>query len=148
MNSDGITRIQEVLGYKFDDLDLLRLALRHASAAPRNNEALACLGDRIHNVWVARRVFERLPGAGKGKLTHEINPLCERATQADLFSDLGLHEHLAVGGAILGAGDPVSTPMAATAFEALVAAIEIDGGQAAAEALLVRVLGNRIAELS
>ena len=148
MDDETLTTIQHVLGYEFDDLDLLRHALTHSSVGPSNNEAIACLGDRIHNVWVARRVFERLPGVDKGKLTREINSLCEGATQATVFFGLGLDEHLAVGGAILGAGGFVEESMGSTAFEALVAAIEIDGGQAAAEAFLERVLGGRVVDLA
>ena len=143
---EGLAQVEEALGYSFKDRELLRRALIHASAGPVNNGALACLGDRIWNVWVARWVWEQNPDATKGSMTYKINGLVSGSKQAEIFFGLNLHEHLLVGGAIHGSGGEVQVSMASTAMEALVAAVELDGGREEAEAMLERLLGGAFIE--
>jgi len=146
MTDSTIDAVQRTLGYRFKDPLLLENALTHSSTgAARDNESLACLGDRIHNLWVARRVFASMPQAKKGVLTEAINRLCAGGIQADVMYSYGLDDFVVVGDSIAGSHGSVTPPMASTAFEALVAAIEIDGGSAAAEAFLDRVMSDRIA---
>lgn len=137
---EELAQVEAALGYTFNDRSLLRLALIHSSVGPENNEALACLGDRIWNVWVARRVWEEGPDASKGSMTYKINGLVSGSKQAEIFFGLNIHEHLLVGGAIHGAGGEVQPSMASTAMEAIVAAVELDGGPQEAELLLERLL--------
>ncbi len=144
MTDERTASVGDLLDYKFRDAELLRRALTHSSAAVVHNEGLACLGDRIHGVWVARKVFAAQPGADKGMLTWHINRLCEGSTQASVFADMGLVERLAIGGAMAGSDNVVTDKMAATAFEAIVAAIELDGGPTEAERFLERTMGHRV----
>ena len=137
---EGLAQVEVVLGYTFQDRSLLHRALIHSSVGPANNEALATLGDRIWNVWVARMVWESTPEPTKGTLSYEINGLISGKKQAEVFFELGLHEHLLVGGSIHGSGGLIEESMASTAMEALVAAVELDGGQQQAELLLKRLL--------
>lgn len=145
---DHLAAAEDIVGHSFLDQALLRLALTHSSVGPSNNEALATLGDRIYNVWVARRVYAILPGASKGSLTFRINELCSGDTQARVFFEHELHAHLLVGGAIMGSHASVTMKMASTALEALVAAVEVDGGREAAEAFLDRLLAASISKLA
>lgn len=124
------------LGHRFSDPRLLDRAMTHASASPDNNGSLASLGDRIFNLWVARRLYVSDPTATMGQLTAGINLACCARSQAELFAALGLSSHLVLGGSVIGAGSLVTESMAATALEALVAAIELDGGVGAADRFL------------
>lgn len=62
-----------------------------------------------------------------------------RRGQAAVFRTLGIDAFVMLGGATRGHGGLVTDDMAATTFEALVAAIELDAGEAAAVAFLDRV---------
>jgi ribonuclease III len=147
MTDEALEAVEQILGYSFEDPDLLRRALRHASVGEPHNEPLACLGDRIHGVWAARRIFHAMPKADKATLTWFIHSLTDGDAQACALRDLGLGEYVALGGSIRGAGGTVTPGMASTAFEALVAVIELDGGIVAAEAFLDRVFGGRVLAL-
>ncbi|MES2641058.1 MAG: ribonuclease III domain-containing protein [Myxococcota bacterium] len=136
--TDRLALAETILGYVFRDKSLLKLALSCAFASSANNDALACLGDRIFNAWAARRVYAGAPGASKGKLTDAINSLCKGDTQAAAFLALGLYALLTVGGSVIGRGAVIKVAKASTGLEAIVAAIEIDGGGEAAEAFLDR----------
>jgi hypothetical protein len=137
---ERIEAAELLIGRVFSDRALLARALTHASALPPHNEALACLGDRIFNAWAARRVFARAPEPEKGPMTDAIIALIKGSAQAEVFFALGLHELLVVGGGTT----RITSPMASTALEAIVAALDLDGGPAAAEAFLDRVVGAAV----
>lgn len=139
--------VEGIVGHAFRDVALPRRALTHSSASADSNEALATLGDAIHTAWVARRAFSALPNATKGRLTGVIDGVRDgRKAQALLFRRLGLDGYVVLGGAAIGQGGIVTRDMAATAFEAIIAAIEIDGGRAAAEEFLDRVGSEQLGE--
>ena len=142
---DELAQVEAVLGYSFKHRALLDQALTHASVGPENNDALATLGDRIYNVWVARRVWETTPSPNKGLLTNRINDHIDRYAQSEVFFGLDLDDHLLMGGAVHGVGGEVKPSMASTAIEALTAAVELDGGRDEAEAMLERLLGGAFA---
>jgi ribonuclease-3 len=133
---------EAIIGHSFTDRDLLRRALTHSSAGSLNNDTLATLGDFIHVGWLARRVFDI--HRSKGWLTVIINACRSGATQDTHLRDLGLDRYLIMGPAMLTNGATVTESMAATMFEAIVAAIEIDDSRAAAEAFLERVAGPAV----
>lgn len=147
LSEHDLAEAESILGYSFNDRSLLRRALTHSSADTVHNEALATLGDFVHAVWVARRCYAASRRPRKNALTFVINGLRDgRAGQAPIFFGLGLEALVVLGGATLGHGGTVTADMAATAFEALVAAVELDGGRAAAEEFLDRVAGRALAE--
>jgi ribonuclease-3 len=135
---------ESLVGHRFKDRPLLTLALTHSSCGSENNESLACIGDRIYNVWVARRLHAVMPRAAKGELTDAINRTINRDVQYAVLVATGLDGFVRVGPSIVGSYGGVTTKMGATALEAVVAALEIDGGRRAAERFLARVLGSTI----
>lgn len=140
LGDDDLATVEAALGHNFADRELLRLAMTHSSTGLQRGDALATLGDLIHGVWAARRVFSAIPSPTKGRLTSVVNGVREgRRGQAAIFRTLGIDAFVVLGGATRGHGGIVTEDMAATTFEAIVAAIELDGGQAAAVAFLDRV---------
>ena len=147
LTEDDLAAAEELVGHQFADRAVLRRALTHSSASSQHNEPLATLGDAIHKVWVARNAHRVIKAPTKAALTGVINTLCEgRRSQAPLLRVLGLDEYVVLGGALYGNGGVVTDDMAATAFEAIVAALELDGGRDAAEAYLNRVGAGQLDE--
>ena len=63
---------QDRMGYHFADLDLLRLALHHASSANHrrdSNERMEFLGDAVLGLVVCQALYVRLPEALEGEMT-------------------------------------------------------------------------------
>lgn len=134
---DDLERIEARVGYRFVDRDLLRRALTHSSTGLAANDDLAGLGDRIHAVWVARHAYRR--GATAHELTELLKLVARREWQDRRLVALELIGEVYVGRSVLFGRDGVSTDMASTAFEAVVAAIELDGGEVEAVRFLERV---------
>jgi ribonuclease-3 len=116
----------------FKDPSLLERALTHSSAGGEDNERLEFLGDRVLGLLIAEMLIEKYPQENEGDLALKLNALvraesCARAGEAAGLGDaviLAPSEERSGGrkkGAILG-----------DACEALIAALYLDGGIAAA----------------
>lgn len=124
------------LGYAFRDAQLLRLALTHRSAGRPNNERLEFLGDALVNLIVAEMLFDAHPRADEGELSRLRANLVSGAALAERARDIGLGDDLLLGPGELKSGGFRRDSILADAFEAVVAAVYVDGGYDACRALL------------
>jgi ribonuclease-3 len=118
----------KVLGYVFRDPTLQQLALSHRSVGARNNERLEFLGDALVNMLVAEMLYERFPKADEGELTRLRARLVSEPALAAIARDLELGDQLHLGPGELKSGGYRRASILADAFEALVAAVYLDGG--------------------
>ena len=147
----GLEALQEALGHRFADAGLLEAALTHPSYANdekqrgrvvADNQRLEFLGDGVVNLVVAELLFEAFPGEPEGSLSR---------MEARLVSE----EHLSVVGRRIGVGRALRlspgerrgggadrASSVADAVEALVAAVYLDGGFAAARGVVRRLVGE------
>ena len=116
------------IGYSFRDPGLLRLALTHRSAGRPNNERMEFLGDALVNLAVAELLFDARPRADEGELTRLRAQLVSGAALAERARSLGLGDDLLLGPGELKSGGFRRDSILADAFEALVAAVYLDGG--------------------
>ena len=129
-----LTRCMEKLGYRFRDEGLLRRALTHASLAAEqhrlgeDNERLEYLGDAVLEHLVSRHIFDAHPEMREGAMTRLRSALvCEGALSAAARQlDLGEHLLLSRGEEQCGGRDKDS--ILSDAFEAVLAAVYLDGG--------------------
>ena len=120
--------MSSALGHVFTDPALHELALSHRSVGARNNERLEFLGDALVNLLVAEMLYERFPKADEGELTRLRARLVSEPALAELARQLELGERLHLGPGELKSGGHRRASILADAFEALVAAIYLDGG--------------------
>ena len=123
-----ITRLQETLGYEFDDPALLRLALTHRSAGGRNNERLEFLGDSILNHIIAEAVYHRFSKSREGEMSRMRAALVKGDTLAELAIELELADHLVLGAGERKSGGHRRASIRADAVEAVIGAMLLDGG--------------------
>jgi ribonuclease III len=137
---------QERIGYRFRDQQLLEAALTHASGASHrlaSNERLEFLGDAILGAVVCEILFRRYPESLEGDLTRIKSVVVSRKTCADLSEELRLQEFLILGKGM--AADPkVPKSLLADVFESLIAAMYLDGGDAASRAFIEQHVGPQI----
>jgi ribonuclease III len=143
-------RFAESIGVTFHDLDLLRLALTHRSVAHelraqgphmelppslRSNERLEFLGDAVLGYLVAADLYRRFPDAPEGDLTSRRVALVrgERLVSWARAINLGDYVYLATGERI---SDSDRDRILSGGFEALIGAISLDQGVAAASAFM------------
>jgi len=139
-------RCEPVIGYHFDNADLLLSALTHSSKADtrlQSNERLEFLGDAILGVVVCEQLFERFPQLMEGDLTKIKSVVVSRRTCASVSRSLGLGRFLRLGkGMTTGAAIPSS--LLANVFESLTAAIYLDGGIGPAREFILHHMAEEI----
>jgi ribonuclease-3 len=130
MDENALYEIEQILGHRFSDHALLEKAFTHSSAVDNrleSNERLEFLGDAILATVICQRLFELFCSYAEGELTKMKSTLVSRGTCAKIARHLGLPKYLTVGkGMITTKALPAS--LAAGLFEAVVAAVYIDGG--------------------
>lgn len=131
---NDLSDLQQKIAYVFRDEDMLKLALTHASHATSNNQRLEFLGDALLGLVVAEDLFFKHFSADEGELTRRKAMLVNKSTLAQIAARLELGKLLRVGASY--AGSVPSANMLADAYEALIAAVYIDGGKPAAELMI------------
>lgn len=135
--------LQDRIGYLFSDPSLLERALTHPSATNedhRDNERMEFLGDSVVNLCVAQALYERYPCWTEGDLTQVKSTVVSTTGLARAGESLGLRD-VAMFGKGLPIGQPLPASVYANLFEAVAAAVYLDGGLAAARSFVLRVLG-------
>jgi len=167
--------LQEKLGYRFRDPQLLKLALTHPSvaheqgASTQTNQRLEFLGDAVLQLVLTRELYCKYPAYEEGPLTKARAKLVNRRTLAEYGRKVGIGKALIVsrgeelhGGrerpsaladafeALLGAVFLLSErPSAlADAFEALLGAVFLDGGFDAASTVILQQFASAFGTLS
>ncbi len=139
----GLRRLAARLGHRFRDPGRLRLALTHRSAAvavDRSNERLEFLGDAVLDLCLGEALLERFPQADSGELTKLKSLHASNEHLADVAEGLELARFLQVGGGLCLVGDRAERRMLANAFEAVLAAVYLDGGIVAARGVVARCM--------
>ncbi|MGA8276668.1 MAG: ribonuclease III [Rhodanobacteraceae bacterium] len=131
------------LGHAFDCLELLEQALTHRSAGRPNNERLEFLGDGLLNVLVAELLYEQHGRASEGELTRMRAALVNGTTLAEVARSEQIGERLHLGAGELKSGGFRRDSILGDAFEALLAAIYLDGGWHACRKVVRRLFLER-----
>lgn len=128
-----MSELEKILGHTFADRDLLRLALTHASLSDnkRSYERLEFLGDRILSFVVADMLFHEFPDEREGALAKRHSMLVKQGALEVIAATLKLPEHMLY--AKRDKNHAPSPSMQADVVEALIAALYLDAGFAAAE---------------
>jgi len=139
---------QAILDYQFENPQLLRAALTHASGADHrlgSNERLEFLGDAILGAIVCERLYQKFPDYLEGELTRIKSVVVSRRTCAKISQRLGFEEFLILGKG-MGSQDQTPSSILSDVFESLVGAIYLDGGMEAAKRFIVRHIESEIDE--
>jgi ribonuclease-3 len=158
MRSDD-ERLEQRLGYRFQRRELLEGALTHSSASsdlragrareaadeakPADNERLEFLGDAVLELLTREYLLEKFPEWSEGQLSKSRARIVNARSLAAAARRLAIGEHLRLGRGEEKTGGREKPALLADAFEAVVAAIYLDGGLGAARKVLQKVLFER-----
>lgn len=137
--ADGLTALQARLQHTFADPALLVRAVTHRSFAADHNERLEFLGDSVLNLAVADLLYQRLHALPEGDLSRIRANLVKQETLHQLAVGLGLPEVVRLGEGEVRSGGNRRPSILADALEALIGAVYLDTGYAAAQALVQRL---------
>jgi len=133
--------------YRFNDPDLLALAMSHRSMGRLNNERLEFLGDSILNFVVSARLYEINRESSEGDLTRLRARVVRGDTLAKLAAGLKLGDHVRLGEGEMKSGGFKRDSILANALEAVFGAIWLDGGFDACARVIRHVCDPFIAQL-
>ena len=160
--SEHLGPLEDRIGHKFDDLGLLEHALTHRSRAHEDasggvidNESLEFLGDAVLGFVIADLLFHQFPTHSEGYKSKVKAGIVSAAALARLAEAMDLGQFVLLGRGEEKTGGRQKHAILADSFEAVIAAIYLDGGIDAARDFLlsrfeplVRAAGDRAAEAS
>jgi ribonuclease-3 len=150
---DEFETLQQAIGYRFRDRGLVEQAMTHtsranedASGGVRDNESLEFLGDAVLGFVIADVLFNEFPESNEGQKSKLKAQLVSTTTLARQAERLGLGDHLLLGRGEEKSGGRQKQALLADGYEALIAAIYLDGGIEHARAFIVREFAALIAD--
>jgi ribonuclease III len=142
---DEFDALQTRIDYRFKDLGLLEHALTHRSRAAEDatggvvdNESLEFLGDAVLGLVIADTLFHQYPDYSEGQKSKVKAAVVSTQTLARRAEEIRLGDHLILGRGEEKTGGRLKPALLADAYEALIAAIYLDGGIDAAFVFLQR----------
>jgi ribonuclease-3 len=138
----GLQNLEQRLGHRFHDPELLCEALRHSSdgdvqrGRAASNQRLEFLGDRVLGLVVAEWLLERYPDEAEGEIARRHAHLVRREALARAGREIDLASFLTMSRGEDEAGGRQKPALIADACEAVIAALYLDGGLAAAAAFI------------
>ena len=146
MKPDVAQFVRERLKYEPKDLRLFELALTHSSVGPVNYERLEFLGDHVLGHVIARALYDRHPTEPEGYLSRRYNVLVARETCAEIGREFGIPALVRLAKQAREDGARESENVVGDVVEAVIGALLMDGGFAAAERFVMDAWGPHLAE--
>jgi len=151
---DEFGPLQQALGYRFRDRGLLEHAMTHTSRANedvsggvRDNESMEFLGDALLGFVIADMLFRDFPEFDEGEKSKTKASLVSTTALARQAERLGLGDHLLLGRGEEKTGGRRKQALLADGYEALIAAIYLDGGIEPARAFIMREFSPQLDEV-
>ncbi|HAS74898.1 MAG TPA: ribonuclease III [Clostridiales bacterium UBA8960] len=139
--------LQELMGYKFKDISFLTRAMTHSSYSNenkkeklKNNERLEFLGDSVLGLIISEYLFSHYLNLEEGQLTKIRAKIVCEASLGSASKALRLGEFMLFGRGEEMTGGRERTSILSDAFEALIAALFLDGGMEEARNFVLRRL--------
>ena len=151
----AMKRLEETLGYRFQEPSLLENALTHSSYANehhgghlQSNERLEFLGDSVLGMVVADYLYRNLPALPEGDLTRiRASLVCENNLVV-VAGQWNLGAYLKLGKGEESCGGRERPSIRADAVEAVLAAVYLDGGIAQARKIIQKFILDNMSEMS
>ncbi|KAF0220634.1 MAG: ribonuclease [Geobacteraceae bacterium] len=149
-DNEELAQLEAAISYRFNNRRLLEEALTHRSflnetgeKSARDNERLEFFGDAVIDFFLSSILLERFPDSREGDLTRIRASLVDEESLAFLAAKIGLGRYLRLGRGEERSGGREKRSILADAYEALLAAVYLDGGVLPVQALV----GNHFAPL-
>lgn len=143
---EDLREVESILQYSFHNPGLLQCALTHSSSTAddqRHNERMEFFGDAILDFVICEHLVYAWPGRREGELTELKSDVVRRGALAEVMSGLGIRNYIILGRGIA-QSEELPDSVYANIFEAIVAAIYLDGGLAAAREFVLRFLDESL----
>jgi len=143
-SAKAASAIEQRIGHKFTDPNLLMTAMTHVSALKPSRkrgesyQRLEFLGDHVLGLIVSDMLYRAFPNADEGELSKRLADLVRKESCADVAKSLGLAEDIKLGAVGPGAGARLRKSVLGDICEAVIGAVFLDGGYPAASVFVER----------
>ncbi|MEP6901894.1 MAG: ribonuclease III [Actinomycetota bacterium] len=155
--SKNLAKLEQLIGYQFQDLALLERAVTHRSWAHEKlpdgndenirelqNESFEFVGDSVLGLAIAEQLYLTNPTVSEGDLTLMKHHLVSTETLGKIALNLDLGEYMRIGRGEEKTGGRQKQALLADTFEAILAAIFFDGGYISARAFVNRIFTDEL----
>lgn len=136
--------LYRLLGYSFNDKELLQQALTHRSVGKLNNERLEFLGDAILSFVISTELYRRFDDIDEGTLSRLRASLVKGETLAAMARELGLGDYLNLGSGELKSGGFRRASILADTLEAILGAIFLDSDIRTVQRIILQLFDERL----
>ncbi|RDH84724.1 MAG: ribonuclease III [endosymbiont of Galathealinum brachiosum] len=143
-NQPDLPRLEKLINYQFNKIELLNEAVTHRSAGARNNERLEFLGDSILNFVIAADLFTRYPGSSEGDLSRLRASLVNKEGLFLVSQDLKLGDYLILGSGELKSGGFRRNSILADTVEAIFGAVYMDSDLECCRDIILRLYNEQL----
>jgi ribonuclease-3 len=146
----GVSALETRIGYRFANPAVLDHALTHVSALSGarsragSYQRLEFLGDHVLGLTISDMLFRAFPKADEGEMSRRLADLVRKEACADVARAVELGAVIRLGASEVNAGGRSRTAILADVCEAVIGAVFVDGGYAAAAALIERLWDERM----
>ena len=134
--------LEAAIGYAFHRRDLIQLALTHPSLGPHHNQRLEFLGDAVLELCVSEKIYEMHPEMQEGPMTQLRQKLVREEKLAQAAGEIHLGDYLLMDKSFAFSGGRCKPSVLCDAFEAVLAAVYLDGGLDAARQMVKKLIGD------
>lgn len=146
-NKHSLIALQKLIGYTFNNIDLLNHALTHRSANKIHNERLEYLGDSILSFVIAEALFNRFPNVDEGDLSQMRSSLVCGEMLAIIGQNFSIGEYMILGQGELKSGGHRRESIISDALEAIIGAIYLDSNIQTVKQLILLWYQTRLNEI-
>jgi ribonuclease-3 len=149
-DTPDLRKVEEAIGYRFNDPELLVTALTHSSFASEKGvesyERLEFLGDAVLELATTERIFALLDDAPEGRMTRIRASVVDEATLALVVQQHGLASSIRLGVGEDRNGGRKRSSIRSDVVEAIFGAVYLDGGAKAAFEVVLHLVGDTIVQ--
>jgi ribonuclease III len=142
------SKLEEAIGYKFEDETFLEIALTHRSIGQGNNERLEYLGDAVLGFIIADAIFKKFSQASEGELTRLRASLVKGETLAKLGRELKLGDYIKLGPGEMKSGGWRRDSILANTLEAIIGAVYLDSDMDVCRQCVISLYRQLLSEIS
>lgn len=137
-----IAQLEQALRYRFRDQRLLTQALTHPSKGAQHNQRMEFLGDAVLEMCVSEKIYEMHPEMQEGEMTRLRQKLVREEKLAEAARSIRLGEQILMDKSCELSGGRQNPSVLSDAFEAVLAAVFLDGGMEEARRVVLLFIGD------
>lgn len=149
--NEKVLEFSNIIGYTFENIDLLERALTHSSHANdagfdklHSNERLEFLGDAVLGLTIGELLYDKYPNMTEGNLTKtRAKIICEKSLH-EVAQDLDLGDYLFLSKGEICDGGKEKPSILSDAVEAIIGAIYLDGGWKYSKEFIEKALAKQM----